>query len=110
LTRKEHDDLISFVAEAYANNHALMMHHIVHYLTERCGKAMDASSVRHMHDRDPRAKSCTSLPTEEKCLQVTAENITAYFACLTEATEGVPADFVYDMDEMGDQECADRQE
>jgi hypothetical protein len=47
---------------------------------------------------------------EEKRLQVTAEDITAYFARLTEAIHGVPAHFVHVVDEMDHPEWIDRQE
>jgi hypothetical protein len=38
---------------------------------------------------------------EEKRLQASAEDITARFACLTEAIEGVRAHFVCTIDEIG---------
>jgi hypothetical protein len=47
---------------------------------------------------------------EARRLQVTAEDIAAYFERLAEAFESVPAHFVYNIDEMGRQEWADRQE
>jgi hypothetical protein len=110
LTCEEHNDLISFIAAADANKHALMMHDIVHHITERYGEAVDANSIRHMFSRDPGAESCRSVPMEEKCLRLTAEDITADFARRTAAIEGAPANFVYNMDELGHQEWTDRQE
>jgi hypothetical protein len=110
LTRAGHDNLISFTAEAQANNHTLMMHDIVHHITERHDKVIDANSIRHMLDRDPHVMFCRCVPMEEECLQVTAEDISANQARPTEPIEGVPAFFVSNMDEMDCQEWADRQQ
>jgi hypothetical protein len=54
LTREEHNDLITLIAEAQANNHVLM-----------------------------------------------TDDVGAYFARLAETIEGLPADFVSNMEEMG---------
>jgi hypothetical protein len=110
LSAEERDDLIGCIAAGYANNRAWTMRDIVGHISDRYGKKMDANSIRHMLDRDPRVKSCTGVPMEEKRLQVTAEDITAYFHRLAEVLDGVPAHFVFNMDEMGHQEWADRQE
>jgi hypothetical protein len=40
---------------------------------------------------------------EERRLQVTAEDITAYFERLAEALEGLPAHFIHIIDEIGHQ-------
>jgi hypothetical protein len=47
---------------------------------------------------------------EERRLQVAHEDVEAYFGRLDEALQDVPAHFVYNMDEMGHQEWADRPE
>jgi hypothetical protein len=70
---------------------------------------MDANFIRHVLVRDLRVKLCSGLPIEERRLQITAEAIAAYFALLSEAIDGFPANFVDNMDEMGHQEWADRQ-
>jgi hypothetical protein len=44
---------------------------------ERYRKTMDANSVGHMPDRDPRVKSCKGLPMEEKRLDAASEAIAA---------------------------------
>jgi hypothetical protein len=80
LTQEEHNNLISFIAEAYGSNHALMMHDIVRRITEQYGKTMDVDSIRQMLDRDPGVKSGREVPMEEKRVQVTEEDITAYLA------------------------------
>jgi hypothetical protein len=46
---------------------------------------------------------------EEKRLEVTPEEIAEYFQRASEALDGVPAHFVFNMDEMGHQEWADKQ-
>jgi hypothetical protein len=74
FTRERHDDLISFIAKAYASNRASMMHDIVHQMVERYGKVMNISSIRPMLDGDLRAKSRGGVPMQEKRLQVTAED------------------------------------
>jgi hypothetical protein len=63
-----------------------------------------------MLDRDSRLKSRKGVPTEEKRLQVIEEEIAMCFKRLAEAIDGVPAHFVDNMDEIGHQEWADRQE
>jgi hypothetical protein len=46
---------------------------------------------------------------EDKRTEVTAEQIAAYFQLAASLIDGVPAHFVFNMDEMGHQEWADRQ-
>jgi hypothetical protein len=62
-----------------------------------------------MLDPTPRIKARRGVPMEEKRLQVAPEQITAHFAHRFEFVQGVPAHFVFNMDEIDHQEWADKQ-
>jgi hypothetical protein len=110
LTPDEHDDLVSRIAEGSASHYPMTMQDIIHRITERYGETMDANFIRHVLVRNPRIKRCSGLAMEEMRLQVTAEDIPAYFASLSQANDGVPVYFVSNMDETGHQKWADCQE
>jgi hypothetical protein len=109
MTPDEQEDLVSRIDERYANYHPMTIQDIAQNITERYRTTMDANSIRHMLVRDPLDKPCNGLPMEERRLQTTAESIAAHFERLNEVIDGVSAHFVYNMDEMGHQELADRQ-
>jgi hypothetical protein len=52
-------------------------------------------------------KSCPGIPIETGRLGVTQEQIIEFFREAIETIEGVPAHFVFNMDEMGHQDWAD---
>lgn len=110
LTPEEQEDLVGSILDAYAGNRPWTMRDIVAHITERYAKTLDQNTIRHLLNRDMRVRPCRGVPIEDKRLQVTAADIRSYFDELTEAIESVPAHFIYNMDEMGHQEWADRQE
>jgi hypothetical protein len=89
------------IAEGYANHHPMTVQDIIRHITERYRETMDTNSIRHMLARDPRVKPYSGLLMEDRRFQIAAEDITAYFAGLSEEIDGIPAHFVSNMDEMG---------
>lgn len=110
LSADEHDDLIEQIITAYASNRPWTMRDIGAYIGDRYNKAIQANTIRHLLDRDERIRHCPGIPIEEKRLQVNVEDIASYFHLLADLIQSVPGHFVYNMDEMGHQEWADRQE
>jgi hypothetical protein len=110
LSVSELEDLINKIINSYTINLPWTMHDIVHHITEQYGKTLEVNTIRHVLNRDSQIKTCRGIPMEEKRLQVSQQDIETYFTCLDEIIEGVPAHFIYNMDEMGHQEWADRQE
>jgi hypothetical protein len=58
----------------------------------------------------PIVKTWRGVPMEESRLAVSPDDIEAYFHRLVAIVDGPPAHFVFNVDEMGDQEWADREE
>jgi hypothetical protein len=85
------------------------MVYVMNFLQSQVKEALDKNTVYHILARDPRIRSCRGVPMEEKRLEVTPEEIAEYFRRASEALDGVPAHFVFNMDEMGHQEWADKQ-
>jgi hypothetical protein len=109
LAPNECRDIASRTAEGYVIRHPMTMQDITHHITEQYGQTLGANSIKHMLVRDPRARSYSGLPMEERRLQVTGEDISTDFTRLSEVIDGVPTHFISSMDEMGHQEWADRQ-
>jgi hypothetical protein len=65
-------------------------------------------TLYHILARDGRIRCVSGLPMEEKRIEVTSEQIRDYFANLTSLISGAPCQFVFNFDEMGHQEWADR--
>jgi hypothetical protein len=67
-------------------------------------------TIHNFLKRDLRVKSCRGIPMEDKRVEVTQEQILQFFTEAIERIEGVPSHFVFNMDEMGHAEWADRTE
>jgi hypothetical protein len=70
---------------------------------------LDIGTIWRSFNRDPRIKARERHPMEDKWLQVTNEHPMEHFHELLEVVSGVPADFVFDIGEMGHQNWADKQ-
>jgi hypothetical protein len=77
------------------------------HIESRYQKSIDRNTLWHVLRRDPRIESCNGVPMETPRLDVTTEATLAFFQAAMQVTDGVPAHFVFNMDEMGHQDRAD---
>jgi hypothetical protein len=59
-------------------------------------------------DREPRVRTVTGIAMESRQIDVTLDRKEAYFGQLHESISGVPCYFVFNMNEIPNQPCADR--
>jgi hypothetical protein len=69
--------------------------------------ALTDNTLHHILSRDNRVKSVNATPMEDKRINVGIDVIEDYFQVLFGKVSGVPAAFVFNVDEMGHQEWAD---
>jgi hypothetical protein len=109
LPPEAHEQLIQYILESQAVGHPRTMGEIREYIEATWEVEIDRDTVWRSLARDPRIKSCDARPMEDKRLAVTDEQIEEHFHKLVNLVSGVPAHFVFNMDEMGHQDWADRQ-
>jgi hypothetical protein len=81
----------------------------VHYFIEtQFHLSVERNTLWHILKRDPSVKSCRNIPMEEARLDLTTQAGIDFFRRATEVAQGVPAHFVFNMNEMGHQDWADR--
>jgi hypothetical protein len=110
LSDEEHEDLIRTISEAYQMRRPMSIGEIRYYIETRFQKSIERNTLWHMLCRDTRIKSSRGVPTEKPRLDVPIEAILTFFQQAIQITKGVPAHFVFNMDEMGYQDWAGRTE
>jgi hypothetical protein len=108
ISHEEQEQLITAIQEAYDARRPMTIGEVHYYIETRFHKSIDRNTLMHMLRREPRLRSCHGIPMEEARVDVTAEVIWDFFRRAMEVVEGVPAHFVFNMDEMGHQDWADR--
>jgi hypothetical protein len=110
LTPLQMDELFESVADAYRNSKPWTIAQLRLYIERVFQISLEKSTLHHMVERDPRLKTCRGIPMEDSRVAGTSEQITEFFREGFEILQGVPAHFVFNMDEMGHQQWADRKE
>jgi hypothetical protein len=62
---------------------------------------VEPDTLRKIVQRDGRIKTCHGHPMEQERVQVQQEDLVAYFSSLQGVLDGVPPEFVWNMDEIG---------
>jgi hypothetical protein len=79
------------------------------FLQTHSDKQIECNTAYHIIRKDPRVKRYIDLSMEDKWTEVTTYQIIQHFQLAAALLNGVPAHFVFNMDEMGHQKWADRQ-
>jgi hypothetical protein len=108
LNEEQHAQLVAEIERVYACERPLMTGGIQEFIRNQFHRTLNETTLAHMLAREPRLKSCVGIPMESTRLAVTPEQIEAFFHEAIQIIEGVPAHFVFNMDEMDHQEWADR--
>jgi hypothetical protein len=107
FTEEEYEKLIAIILEAYVRRNPMTVVEICKFVQRNFHKELIPNTFYIMMSKEPRVKACQGVPMEDKRLAVTQEQIRAYFHTLYETVNGVPAHFLFNMDEMGHQPWAD---
>jgi hypothetical protein len=74
------------------------------FLKDRFKKSIDRNMLWHLLGRDAQIRTCHGIPIEEPRLNVTPEADMAFLQHVMEVIQGVPAHFVFNMNEIGHQD------
>jgi hypothetical protein len=110
LSVSEHEELVHAIIARYEDRRPMSIGEVHFFLEDRFKKFIDRNTLWHLLRRDARIKTCRGIPIEEPRLNVTPEAIMAFLQHAMEVVQGVPARFVFNMDEMGHQDWTDRPE
>jgi hypothetical protein len=110
LSTDQHEAIVAYLTDAYERGIPCTLHDISRFIEAEFHVALDHNTIHHLIDRDPRIRSIRGVPMEDKRVEVSPEAVIRYLADLAGVIQGMPAHFVFNMDEMGHQEWADRQE
>jgi hypothetical protein len=106
LTPERLTELVAVITESYENRRPMTMSEIKQFIAKKYQFFVRSNTMYHILAAEPRIRSCEALPIDTCRLGVTPQAIQD-FERLAVALEGVPAHFVFNMDEMGHQEFAD---
>jgi hypothetical protein len=95
------------IIDQYEKRSPKSISELVQFIRTEFGIPILPNTLHHILARDPMIKSCTAIPIETKRAEVTVEQIQEHFERLSANLSGVPAHFVFNIDEMGHQEWAD---
>jgi hypothetical protein len=101
------DELVEFITRSHEAHRPARMHDVRKHLMMQWRIAMLDNTLHHVLARDPRLKSVTAKPMEDKRTMVDPGLIDDYFNLLFGTVSGTPAAFVFNVDEMGHQPWAD---
>jgi hypothetical protein len=104
------NEVIAKILEAYARGVPWTVGDVARYILTQWNLSIEKNTLHHLLKRDGRTKSCNGIPMEQNCLELTSQQVHAHIVRLIETVDGIPAHCVFNMDETGHQEWADRQQ
>jgi hypothetical protein len=110
LTSAQMDELFEFIAEGYRQRSPWTIRQVKEFIARTFHVSLEKTTLGHLLERDPRFRTCPGVPMEDLRIAVTPQQIENFFREAFSVIEGVPAHFIFNMDEMGHQEWADRKQ
>jgi hypothetical protein len=107
LTAEQLTTLINFLMSSFQKNEPVTITEARRFVKDQFDIDIIPNTLHHVIARDGRVKSVPASPMEDTRMAVTMEQIQTYFQELDQALSGVPAHFVFNLDEMGHQSWAD---
>jgi hypothetical protein len=101
------DEVSNFIVNAYQNRNPVTAKAIQAFIMDQYGIHIQNNTLHHVLSKLDRFTTVVAHPMEEKRIYVTDEAIIQYFCLFSQLLNGVPAHFIFNMDEMGHQEFAD---
>jgi hypothetical protein len=102
--------LVEWIDQHWYNHQPASFKQTREFIYETWGIQIMPNTLCHIISKIKELRSCLAKPMEDARLHVTEEDVYNWFVRLRDAIEGVPSAFVYNMDEMGHEEYADRKE
>jgi hypothetical protein len=107
LTLEQWECVYNKICEQFESHNPWTAADICEFVRERFAIPVIPNTFHHIAARDQRLRSAEADPMENTRMQVPDSAIFDHFVNLAHAIEGVPAHFVFNMDEMGHQAWAD---
>jgi hypothetical protein len=99
--------VVNFLLTSYHKGEPATIIEAVRFTENQFKIRIIPDTLRHALARDSRIKPVTASPMEDTRMAVTIEQISEHFALLSKLLTDVPAQFVWNMDEMGHQDWPD---
>jgi hypothetical protein len=109
LTPAQMEILIQEITQGYHSQLPLSLSEITHFIKTYFEIDIIPDTLRHILRREEKIKAVEGVPMEETRVFADHDEIVRYLTELAELIIDVPAYFVFNMDEMGHQDWADRQ-
>jgi hypothetical protein len=100
-------EIASWIEEKWSAHQPATHRQLRLFVSEKWGISILPNTMSHIVRNIPEIRSCVASPMEAERMNVPDEEISAWFRKLQESIDGVPAHFVFNMDEMGHQDYAD---
>jgi hypothetical protein len=110
MNAEQVSDVIAMITKLHYLGRLLCSRDIRQAIRDRWNISIDADAIYHVLRRHEGVRMVLGIPMDEKRLSVTDEDIRTYFGSLVAQVSGVPSHFLFNMDEMGHQDWADRSE
>jgi hypothetical protein len=108
LSDEHCEDLVRQIEEVSYHGIPWTITKILQLSQERAAETMDKNSVYHWLHREPHIKSWRRVRIEDRPFEVTPEAVVDYFQLIIDIINSFPVYFVFNADEMGHQEWANR--
>jgi hypothetical protein len=110
LSQEQCNPLIKAISQVYATRVPWTIVDVNAHIEEHFRVHLTKHTIHELLKRDARVMSCRGIPIEDRRTEVTSEEISDFFRRAIETIDGVPSHFVFNMDEMGHQDWANRAE
>jgi hypothetical protein len=108
LQPPEQEAVRGFIAERWANGTPPTFDAIADFVGKDLGTVLAIDTVRHIIYHLPGIKVVTGKPMERERVEVKPEELVEFYGRLRSVMTGLPADLVFNLDEAGYEEWADR--
>ena len=99
-----------FIAEAFAKEEPVTYVDIQDFINEQFDIVLLPDTIRHLVRKNPHLKTVHGLPMDQSRLQSSPEDIDLYFELISKDFQGVPSSFIFNLDETGFDDWADKAE
>lgn len=110
LTEEELNQTTAKISELHLEHHFPTFNEIAVIIEEETGKTLSNNQVRGIVYNHTDFTTATGIAMEEARLESKEEEIDAYYDLLIEELEGVDSKFLFNLDEVGQEEFGDAQE
>lgn len=107
LSPEEQSSVIAFMQESFDNKDPATLNDVLNFLVENHERDIIPDSLRKWINTHTPFHTCRSTAMEDKRVAVDVRDISSYLDTLDSAVRGVPAKFIFNLDESGFQKYCD---